>query len=123
MVGAEGERVSVGDNVTAGFDWQTRTVTFYSHGGTLSHDWIQELNIESTYIKAITISVNSDVLYFPVDSSGLFFELYNLQSLNLSKVDTSNVTNMSSMFCYCESLQTLDVSGFDTSNVTDIFHF
>ena len=34
--------------------------------------------------------------------------------------DTSNVTNMASMFEGCESLTSLDVSNFDTSNVTDM---
>ena len=34
--------------------------------------------------------------------------------------DTSNVTNMSYMFCGQEKLKTLDVSNWDTSNVTDM---
>ena len=34
--------------------------------------------------------------------------------------DTSNVTNMGSMFAYCSNLTSLDVSNFDTSNVTDM---
>ena len=34
--------------------------------------------------------------------------------------DTSNVTNMNSMFCGCESLRSIDVSELDTSNVTDM---
>ena len=37
---------------------------------------------------------------------------------DVSNFDTSNVTDMSSMFDGCESLQKLDVSNFDTSNVT-----
>ncbi len=42
------------------------------------------------------------------------------------EIDTSNVTNMSNMFNYCQSLVSLDVSCFDTSNVTnmsDMFNY
>lgn len=41
-------------------------------------------------------------------------------SLDLSGLDTSNVTSMYSMFYYCQSLKKLDVSGFDTSKVTNM---
>ena len=41
--------------------------------------------------------------------------LTNIQGL--SNLDTSNVTNMNSMFNGCQSLTSIDVSGFDTSNV------
>ena len=40
--------------------------------------------------------------------------------LDLSDWDTSNVTNMASMFSNCYALTNLDVSGFNTSNVTDM---
>ena len=43
-----------------------------------------------------------------------------LTSLDVSGFDTSNVTNMSSMFYYCSKLTSLDVSGFDTSKVTNM---
>ena len=120
LVGAEGERVSVGDNVTAGFDRQTGTLTFYSQGGTLFRDWFDRLGVREDFIFNITISDDSDVMYLPEDSSGLFSSLWRLRSMDLSKADTSNVTDMSSMFTACSSLQALDLSGFDTSNVTDM---
>ena len=46
----------------------------------------------------------------------------NLTSLDVSRFDTQNVTNMSHMFYMCsnESLTTLAVSHFDTSKVTDM---
>ena len=121
LVGAEGARISVGENVTAGFDSQTGTVTFYSNGGTLSQNWKDELGISWwDVVRVITISDESDVMYLPPNSSSLFQNLTNLQSLNLSKANTSHVMDMSSMFGWCSSLQTLDVSGFNTSNVTDM---
>ena len=54
------------------------------------------------------------------DSLKLFFRYSNVISLNLSNLDTSNVTNMQQMFQRCENLQTLDLSTFDTFNVTSM---
>ena len=54
------------------------------------------------------------------DSSGMFSDCLNLTSLDVSKFDTSKVTNMESMFNYCSKLTSLDVTGFDTSNVTNM---
>lgn len=53
------------------------------------------------------------------DMNSLFKWCGSLTSIDLSGWDTSNVTDMDSMFYYCESVQHLDVSHFDTSNVTD----
>ena len=52
--------------------------------------------------------------------SGMFSECSSLTSLDVSKFDTSNVTDMSDMFYKCSSLTSLDVSNFDTSNVTNM---
>ena len=41
-----------------------------------------------------------------------------LTSLDLSHFSTANVTNMSYMFYYCEQLESLDLSSFNTSKVT-----
>ena len=49
-----------------------------------------------------------------------FFDFNKMTSIDLSALDTSQVTNMSAMFNYCEELTNLDVSNFDTSNVTDM---
>lgn len=48
-----------------------------------------------------------------------FFQC-NLSSIVLTNVDTSNVTDMRSMFDGCTNLKSLDVSNFDVSNVTDM---
>ena len=48
------------------------------------------------------------------------FAMCGLTSLDLSHFDTSNVTNMAYMFSCCEGLTSLDVSNFDTSNVTNM---
>ncbi len=55
------------------------------------------------------------------DSSWLFGVFMNLTEINnLENLDTSYVSNMSSMFRGMDSLTKLDLSGFDTSNVTDM---
>ena len=43
-----------------------------------------------------------------------------ITSFDLSKYDTSNVSNMSYMFSGCTNLTSLDVSKFDTSMVTNM---
>ena len=50
----------------------------------------------------------------------MFSNCTNLISLDLSKFDTHNVTNMGDMFRECSKLSMLDISKFDTSNVTSI---
>ena len=59
-------------------------------------------------------------IMFPDDSSYLFSSMDSLKTIDLSEVDTSNVTAMNSMFRDCSSLTSLDLSSFDTSNVTDM---
>ena len=50
----------------------------------------------------------------------MFFDCRKLVYLNLSGFDTSKVTKMSYMFGQCNSLPSLEISHFDTSNVTDM---
>ena len=52
--------------------------------------------------------------------SSLFDTNNDLESLNLAGVSTQNATSMYAMFQNCSSLTSLDVSGFDTRNVTSM---
>ena len=54
------------------------------------------------------------------DSTKLFNFYINVTIMDLSNLDTSNVTNMFVMFQRCEKLQNLDLSSFDTSKVTNM---
>ena len=54
------------------------------------------------------------------DMSYMFSECNGLTSLDVSKFDTSQVTTMTWMFAECSSLTSLDVSKFDTSKVTNM---
>ena len=67
-------------------------------------------------------------VYLNADSSKMFSSEYyeqkirNILELDLSNFDTSQVTNMSSMFTYMYKITTLDLSSFNTSKVTDMNH-
>ena len=67
----------------------------------------------------VTIGGNGKIIA-NANSAHLFNYFKNIQVLNISNLDTSNVTDMSFMFRYCEKLTELDLSGFDTSNVTNM---
>ena len=54
------------------------------------------------------------------DMKSMFGSCSSLTALDVSHFDTSNVTNMVYMFGSCSSLTALDVSHFNTSNVTDM---
>ena len=45
---------------------------------------------------------------------------YSLKSIDLSKFNTNNVTDMSRMFSNCISLESIDLSKFNTNNVTNM---
>ena len=79
-------------SIEGGSKYAPRHITFYAYTGT-------ELNEEMAY---------------------MFYNNNNLQSLDLSNFNTSNVTSMYSMFLGCKSLTTLDFSSFNTSNVTNM---
>ena len=59
-------------------------------------------------------------LYKDLDNNFYSFTNNTFTNLIFKDVDTSNVTNMSSMFGNCESLTSLDLSGWNTSNVTNM---
>ena len=54
------------------------------------------------------------------DMNGMFSNCSQLTSLDLSNFDTSKVTDMGFMFKGCSRLTALDVSKFNTSNVTNM---
>ena len=82
---------------------------------------LSETNI--TYAYKLTIGGKGGIIanenmvgYF----LGFFSHFVNRVSIDLSALDTSEVTNMKGMFARCSSLTNLDLSNFDTSNVTDM---
>ena len=72
-------------------------------------------------LKAVRSVVVERGVSAPEDSFSLFGGLSAVESLDLSGLDTSRVTDMSGMFSGCASLPSLDLSGWDTSRVTDMW--
>ena len=70
-----------------------------------------------TEIQSITFDNDFDTSNM-TNMKSMFSWCSSLQSLDLSMFDTSNVTVMSNMFNQCSSLQSLNLSSFSTSNVT-----
>ena len=109
--------IQVGNGITATYNADTGAVEFTSQDGELWYDWSVKLGVDKSEIKSI--EVVSGTVYLPPDSSYMFADC-NMTSLDLSKFNTSNVTNMAYMFRDCSSLTALDLSGFDTSHVTNM---
>lgn len=68
-------------------------------------------------------SITSAVIKPGVSASTCFRFFYSMNrctTIELSGLDTSNVTNMNTMFASCSSLTSLDLSDFDTSKVTNM---
>ncbi len=57
----------------------------------------------------------------PTDSSSMFEFYTALKTVDLSGLDTSNVSDISRMFRRCIALENLDLSVIDTVNVVDIY--
>ena len=69
-----------------------------------------------TEIKGIEHLNTSEV----TNMSSMFGGCQNLQSLDLSHFDTSNVYNMNYMFGWCKTLTSLDLSSFNTEKVINM---
>lgn len=70
-----------------------------------------------------TNNINSiDITNFDTSNvtnmSGMFWNCNNLTSLELRNFNTSKVTNMSNMFSGCNNMTSLNISTFNTDNVT-----
>ena len=55
------------------------------------------------------------------DMSKMFYNCYNLNSLNLSQFNTGNVEKMNEMFYNCHELNSLDLSAFNTAKVNNMY--
>ena len=62
----------------------------------------------------------ADKIMANADCSMMFYYKSQLQSIDFTNLDTSNVTNMSRMFEYCTKLNNLNWGNFNTSNVTNM---
>lgn len=79
--------------------------------GEHTEPWVSEV------VKTVDFA---DVIH-PKTTANWFALCHDLTKIdNIENLDTSNVTNMSHMFCQCVGLQYLDLQSFDTSKVTNM---
>ena len=104
---------------SAGEQFEGKTVTaVYTGIETNTYTWNLPWSRYASKIK--TTTVVDDGLQ-PCATSHWFDDCFNLASADLTKLDTSNVTNMQWMFYGCTSLATISgLSSWNTSNVTDM---
>ena len=69
--------------------------------------------IEKVYVAENTVIKLKNTAY-------MFSEMRQMTSFNAKGFDTSEATNMESMFEYCNSIEELDLSTFDTAKVTNM---
>ncbi|MBR6960688.1 MAG: BspA family leucine-rich repeat surface protein [Clostridiales bacterium] len=95
------------------YDEETGTVTL---SGKLDSTWwlLEPISKIRNDIKHIVIAEGATV----EDAKMLFYQLKNVETIDLAGLDTSGATNMSFMFAGCTSLTELDLTDFDTKNVT-----
>ena len=116
---------SILDEVQLEYDPVTKFISSYKKikyncdGKTIIRSLDPNYTSKSTLDTNTQIVLNSGCYVFNTMNS-MFSGCNSLTELDVSKFDTSNVTNMANMFDSCNSLASLDVSKFDTSNVTNM---
>ena len=80
--------------------------------------WYTDKDNNSLY--EISIGSENGSVEANTNGNGMFAYLDNVSTLDLSGLDTSNMTSMSNMFLNSKSLTNIDVSGFDTSKVVNM---
>ena len=80
--------------------------------------WYTDKDNNSLY--EISIGSENGSVEANTNGSGMFAYLDNVSTLDLSGLDTSNMTNMTYMFYNSTSLTNIDVSGFDTSKAVNM---
>lgn len=90
-----------------------------SDTGDAAPEWTTKANIRNNIRTIVFHESFADAL--PKSCYGWFLNCVFLDSFEgLEYLNTSEVTNMSKMFAFCQSLKTIDLSSFDTNNVTNI---
>jgi surface protein len=97
-----------------------KTTGVLSLSGEVDGDALRGLSY--SYKRNVTSIIAEEGTVLPEDCSAIIRDYSNCTSIDLSKADTSKVTDMSYMFDVCNNLTQLDISGFDTSNVTNMEH-
>ncbi|SHK33291.1 BspA family leucine-rich repeat surface protein, partial [Hespellia stercorisuis] len=102
-------------------------VDSYTPTGAESKSWDASFYVNGSVMAYLTGTVvtiagdGSGLIQFPVDSTYIFSGLGRLTTITgMGILDTSTVTDMTSMFYNCSKLTSIDLGNFDTSTVTDM---
>ena len=108
-------------------DWKIDTNGTLTISGTGDYELISQSDKTGNKISAPIWMKHADkIKRAVVTAKGLTSTVWmfaycdNLTEVDLSKADTSNVTDMWCMFYYCSNLKSIDLSKLNTSNVTDM---
>ncbi|MCR4746013.1 MAG: BspA family leucine-rich repeat surface protein [Lachnospiraceae bacterium] len=118
-------------SVLADYDSSTGVLKIYTDGdsgtktlcnGFMTYEDDLGLVYEGTRITSVSKNdfkkvIIEDGVKAPENSQLLFANFRNAEEMDVSGLDTSNVTEMSSMFRNCSKIESLDLTGFDTSKV------
>ena len=89
---------------------------------------LSEWNVENIELALLSLPDKGSLVHLDVskadtsgvtDVSGLFRGCSSLESLDVANWDVSRIEDFSSMFSGCSSLTALDLSGWDVSNIRD----
>ena len=97
------------------------TGTIYSGFENFTGDWVPGwVSSTSSIDRSSVKSVRFVDTVRPTSTYMWFNGMKNCTTMDLSKLDTSQDTNMGYMFRYCSALTSLNLSNFDTSKVTNM---
>ena len=105
-----------GDGSVMVYVTSDNTLTIAGKDGIIAGEYVKFYCLTSLLSIDLTYLDTSNV----TDMSYMFYGCNELDSLDVSNFDTSNVTNMRDMFNECRYLTSLDLSNFNTSKVTDM---
>ena len=115
-IGTNPEVVVHGSYLVGGVKYRTELTSIMTYDVQYGYE-----DITSAFRRNRSItSVKIEQGVFSSYASYMFYGCSGLTSLDISNLDTSNVTSMEAMFGGCSSLTSLDISNLDTSNVTDM---
>lgn len=122
-------------SIVSGDTWNNTTISAYTADDRLiepvektATGWTYAEDVEYLTSARLLIRPYGNLLAFngfdekvKLQSGAQFFtKNENVANIDCEKLDTSNVTDMMSMFSSCKALTTLDLSKWNTSNVTDM---
>lgn len=94
----------------------------YTYTRNFTEDEMKYFDYRSTFDTSYNLISIIDIPMLGVEGSKnswwMFQSCFNLESADLSKMTTSEITNMQNMFIRCINLKELNLSNWDTSNVT-----